>query len=304
MEPNTIPVIDLSAFLEGTPEGRKKVAQEIYDAAHNVGFLYLTNFGMSEDLLETAFAIAHSLFTSDEKLKVPYKPEANHGYTQIQGEALDPTKPADLKETFTCRDLNNRPSGPDYWPNPQFEAFMRVFYKRTVQIASDVMAAFAIALDLPNGYFDEKHTGLTQTLRLLHYPPAEVTADGQLGAGAHTDYGTITVLFQDDAGGLQVQDLEGDWIDAPPIPGAVIINTGDLMARWSNDTFKSSPHRVVTRPAAMKNGRQSIAFFSDPDPDVMIETIPSCITKDKPSKYGPISAGDHIRERIMASQAK
>jgi len=300
----TIPVIDMGPYLEGSEAGRAKVAQQIYDAAHNVGFTYLTNFGMSPDMLEAGFAVAHSLFNSDEKLKVPYNAVENHGYTKMQGEALDPSKPADLKETFTCRDLSRRPSGPEYWPNPQFEAFMRVFYQRIVQIASDVMGAFELALDLPKGFFDKRHTGLTQTLRLLHYPPVEVVSEGQLGAGAHTDYGTLTVLFQDSAGGLQVQNLEGEWIDAPPIPGSVVINTGDLMARWSNDVFKSTPHRVVPRPAAMKNGRQSIAFFSDPDPDVMIETFPSCVSEEQPAKYPPISAGEHIRQRIMASQAK
>jgi len=299
-----LPIIDMADFLEGSPEGQARVAREIYEAAHGVGFLYLKNFGMSEDMLEAAFDVAHSLFNSDEKLKVPFNPEQNHGYTKMQGEALDPSKPADLKETFTCRDLARRPSGAEYWPNPQFEAFMRCFHSRIVKIASDVMAAFALALKLPDGFFDEKHTGLTQTLRLLHYPPAEVVSEGQLGAGAHTDYGTLTVLFQDNAGGLQVQNLEGEWIDAPPVPGAVVINTGDLMARWSNDVFKSTPHRVITRPATMKNGRQSIAFFSDPDPEVLIETIPSCITAENPAKYPPITAGAHIRERIMASQAK
>lgn len=303
METN-IPLVDMGPYLEGTPEGRAKVAQEIYRSAHEVGFTYLKNFGMSEDMLEAGFAVAHSFFNSDEKLKVPFSPEVNHGYTAMQGEALDPSKPADLKETFTCRDLSRKPSGPEYWPNPQFEAFMRVFYARIVSIASNVMGAFELAMDLPEGYFDERHTGLTQTLRLLHYPPVTEVAEGQLGAGAHTDYGTLTVLFQDNAGGLQVQGLDGEWIDAPPIPGTVVINTGDLIARWSNDVFKSTPHRVVPRPAAMKNGRQSIAFFSDPDPDVMIETIPSCVTEDNPAKYEPISAGEHIRQRIMASQAK
>jgi len=294
----------MGPYIEGTPEGRAQVAREIYDAAHHVGFTYLTNFGMSADMLEAAFAVSHGFFNSDEKLKVPFDPEVNHGYTRMQGESLDPGKPADLKETFTCRNLGGKPSGPDYWPSPSFEAFMRVFHKRVVQIASDVMGAFALALDLPEGYFDERHTGLTQTLRLLHYPPVEEVTEGQLGAGAHTDYGTLTVLFQDDAGGLQVQSLDGEWVDAPPLPGTVVINTGDLMSRWTNDRFKSTPHRVVPQPAAMKTGRQSIAFFSDPDPDVLIETIPSCITEENPARYEALTAGDYIRGRIMASQAK
>ncbi len=304
MSDSTIPIIDMKPYLEGSETGRKQVAQQIYAAAHEVGFLYLKNFGMSEDMLESAFAIAHSLFTSDEKLKVPFNVDYNHGYGKMQGEALDPSKPADLKETFTCRNLLRLPSGEEFWPNPQFEAFMRVFYKRIQKIASDVMGAFALALNLEPDFFDDKHTGLTQTLRLLHYPPVENVDSGQLGAGAHTDYGTLTVLFQDDRGGLQVQNLAGDWVDAPPIPGTVVINTGDLIARWSNDFFKSTPHRVVPRPAAMKHGRQSIAFFSDPDPDVVIETFPSCITEENPAKYGPITAGEHVQQRIIASQKK
>ncbi|MEC8649991.1 MAG: 2OG-Fe(II) oxygenase family protein [Verrucomicrobiota bacterium] len=300
---SNLSVIDMRPFIEGGEEGRKKVAQEIYDAAHNVGFLYLKNFGMSDDLLETAFSEAKSLFMSDEKTKVPFRATLNHGYTTMRGEALDPSKPADLKETFTSRNLANVPSGPEYWPNSEFEAFMRTFYKSVTCIASDVMAAFAIALDLPKGFFDERHTGLTQTLRLLHYPPVKYVSEGQLGAGAHTDYGTLTVLFQDAEGGLQVQGLDGKWIDAPPIPGTVVINTGDLISRWSNDFFKSTPHRVVPRPAAMKNGRLSIAFFSDPDPEVIIETFPKCITPEKPHRYSPITAGEHIQRRIMESQA-
>ena len=301
---SNLSVIDMRPFIEGGEVGRKKVAQEIYDAAHNVGFLYLKNFGMSDDLLETAFSEAKSLFMSDEKTKVPFRASLNHGYTTMRGEALDPSKPADLKETFTSRNLANVPSGPEYWPNSEFEAFMRTFYKSVTCIASDVMAAFAIALDLPKGFFDERHTGLTQTLRLLHYPPVKYVSEGQLGAGAHTDYGTLTVLFQDAEGGLQVQGLDGKWIDAPPIPGTVVINTGDLISRWSNDFFKSTPHRVVPRPAAMKNGRLSIAFFSDPDPEVIIETFPKCITPKNPHRYSPITAGEHIQRRIMESQAK
>ena len=302
MSDSNIPIIDMGPYLEGSPEGREKVAEQIYTAAHEVGFTYLKNFGMSDDMLEAAFKIAHSLFHSDEKYKVPFNVELNHGYGKMEGEALDPTKPADLKETFTSRNLLRLPSGPELWPNPQFEAFMRVFYKRIQAIASNVMGAFEIALDLEPGFFDARHTGLTQTLRLLHYPPVKGAAEGQLGAGAHTDYGSLTVLFQDDAGGLEVQNLEGDWVPAPPIPGTVVINTGDLIARWSNDVFKSTPHRVVPRPAAMKNGRQSIAFFSDPDPDVLIETIPSCITDESPAKYGPITAGEHVQQRIELSQ--
>ena len=301
---SNLAIIDMSDYRNGDNEVRKKIANEIYDAAHNLGFLYLKNFGMPEDLLEATFSTSSLFFNSDEKTLVPFKATLNHGYTAIKGEALDPNKPADLKETFTSRNLTNIPSGPNYWPNHQFETLMRNFYERVRCIASDVMGAFAIALNLPEDFFEDKHTGLTQTLRLLHYPPVKNVSKGQLGAGAHTDYGTITLLFQDSEGGLQVQDLDGNWIDAPPIPGTVVVNTGDLISRWSNDFFKSTPHRVVPRPAAMKNGRLSIAFFSDPDPEVIIKTFPRCITPENPHKYNTITAGEHIQQRIFASQAK
>ena len=296
-----IPVIDMGPFLKGTEEEKAAVVAEIHAAATTVGFTYLTNFGISQDTLDMAFAIAKAYFRSEHKADVPFVQQVNHGYGQMGVERLDPSKPADLKETFTSRDVSRIPTGPEFWPNPEFEAFMRTFYDQIRGVASRVMEAFALSLDLPEGFFEPKHTGLTQTLRLLHYPPVENPSEGQLGAGAHTDYGTLTVLFQDSSGGLQVQNLEGEWVEAPPIPGTVVINTGDLIARWSNDRFKSTPHRVVPRPAAMKNGRLSIAFFSDPDPDVMIETIPSCVTQSTPSKYPKITAGDYIAERIRVS---
>lgn len=298
---SAIPIIDMGPFMNGSAEEKAAVAAKIHEAATTVGFTYLKNFGISQDTLDMAFAISKAFFASEHKKDVPFVQEVNHGYGQMGVERLDAGKPADLKETFTSRDVARIPSGPEFWPSPEFEAFMRTFYGQIRGVASTVMDAFAMSLELPEGYFEPKHTGLTQTLRLLHYPPAENPEEGQLGAGAHTDYGTLTVLFQDDAGGLQVQNVDGDWVDAPPIPGTVVINTGDMIARWSNDLFKSTPHRVVPRPAAMKNGRQSIAFFSDPDPEVMIETLPTCVSEDTPSKYPPISAGDYIAERIRVS---
>ena len=122
-------IIDMGPYRKGGKEGRNKVAQEIYDAAHNVGFLYLKNFGMSEDQLEVAFNAAKSLFANDEKTRVPFSAILNHGYTAMKGEALDPSKPADLKESFTSRNLANIPSGSAYWPNSEFEALCAAFSK-------------------------------------------------------------------------------------------------------------------------------------------------------------------------------
>jgi isopenicillin N synthase-like dioxygenase len=299
-----LPVIDFEPFLKGDASDRMAVAEAITRAAREVGFCYVKNFGMSPDLLEAAFAVSRAFFADEAKHTVPFKVEHNHGYGGMKGEALDPSKPADLKETLTMRDVGKTPSGAEFWPNPEFEAFMRYFYASVRSTASTVMKAFALGLDLPENFFDERHNGEVQTLRVLNYPPVKEVSEGQMGAGAHTDYGTLTVLFQDNKGGLQVQNLEGEWIDAPPIPGTAVINTGDLMGRWSNDIFRSTPHRVVPRPAAMREGRQSIAFFSDPDNEVLIEPFPSCVSDERPAKYPPIKSGTYIMERIRASQTK
>ena len=298
----SLPIIDIGPFLNGTKEEQRVVAQKIYQAATETGFTYLENFGMSSTLIANAFEMSSVFFRSDNKFNIPYDPEINHGYAGVRNEALDPSKPPDLKESFTTRNALRLPTGASHWPEPEFESLTREFYAACRNTAETIMRAFAMALDLPPDFFNDKHTGLTQTLRFLNYPPSGQPEAGQLGAGAHTDYGTITLLFQDNKGGLQVQNVDGDWVDAPPIEGTVVINTGDLIARWSNDVFKSTPHRVVPRPESAVEGRQSIAFFSDPDPDVLIETFPSCITDDRPARYPPITAGEHIRERILASQ--
>ncbi|MBC2606689.1 isopenicillin N synthase family dioxygenase [Pelagicoccus albus] len=299
-----LPIIDFTPFLQEGPEGRQAVANAIVSAAREVGFCYVKNFGMSQDFMDAAFAVSEAFFKNPAKTSTPFKVELNHGYGGLKGEALDPSKPADLKETLTLRDVAKTPSGADYWVNPEFEAFMRCLYASMRRSASTIMQAFAMGLELPVDYFDQRHSGEVQTLRLLHYPPCKFVSEGQLGAGEHTDYGTLTVLFQDNKGGLQVQGLDGEWIDAPPIPGTAVINTGDLMARWSNDTLRSTPHRVIPRPAAMKEGRQSIAFFSDPDSDVLIEPFATCVSEKKPALYPPVTAGDYIMGRIKASQAK
>jgi isopenicillin N synthase-like dioxygenase len=136
---------------------------------------------------------------------------------------------------------------------------------------------------------------------LLHYPAGTPAASpAQLGAGAHTDYGSITLLHQDEVGGLEVRGADGHWHPAPAVPGALLVNTGDLMQRWTNDHFRSTVHRV--RPIGGLTDRYSIAFFVDPDSDVRVECIEGCKTEDRPARYPTITAGEHIQAKIAASQ--
>lgn len=296
-----IPVIDFSPFFTG-PEGRQRVGSAMFKAAHETGFMYLKGYGIPTEHITEAFGLARSFFQWPHESKQRHlRTAGNFGYQSVAQEALNPTQPPDLKEDFTLRHaLGIGPSDPR-WPSEAFRVGATGFYAECRHLAEQVMQAFALALRLPEAFFDDKHTGRTQTLRFLHYPPSRMIRPGQLGAGAHTDYGTLTLLFQDDAGGLEVQNTAGRWVPAPPIPGTVVVNTGDLLARWTNDVLRSTPHRVQVRPESAAAGRLSIAFFSDPDPDVRVETIPSCITADRPARFAPILAGTHIEERIRIS---
>ena len=141
------------------------------------------------------------------------------------------------------------------------------------------------------------------TLRLLHYPPLkEDPTPGQIRAGAHSDYGTLTLLFQDNVGGLEVKTAQGDWVSAPYIPGTVLINTGDLMERWSNDVFRSTKHRVaLPEGAKASRHRYSMAFFCQPNPEANIVCLPTCQRVETPPKYPPVKAGEYLLSRLQAT---
>jgi isopenicillin N synthase-like dioxygenase len=298
-----IPMIDLAPLITDDATGRHSVSRAIDHAAREAGFLYLKQPLLTDADHARMAAIARDFFGRSDahKLRYAFDEALNFGYGAIGGEGLDPYKPKDLKETFTMRDVEGHCQDAARWPDPRFRAASVAFYRQCRRICGYVMEAFARSLDLEPRFFDDKHTGKTQTLRLLHYPPSEPAAPDQLGAGAHTDYGSCTLVFQDNAGGLEVQAFDGSWIAAPPIPGTVVVNTGDLLARWTNDIYRSTPHRVRVRPGDARDGRLSIAFFNDPDPEVWVEALPSCVTQARPRKYPPITAHEHILERIALS---
>lgn len=298
-----IPIIDFSPMLGDSLKARQAVAKEIDRCAREVGFMYLKNFGIPPETIAAMKETAQRFFAREAAFKqsLAFKQDINFGYHGLGTEALDPSKPKDQKETFTMRDVSKLYDRSELWPTPLYRQVCKDFNDDCRRLANRLMSGFAMALDLPSDFFTHKHQGVLQTLRLLHYPPSDSQADGQLGAGAHTDYGTLTLLFQDSSGGLEVMDNTGKWVPAPPVEDTVIINTGDLLQRWTNDVYRSTAHRVQVRPAAAKNGRLSIAFFSDPDPDVIVETVPSCITVDSPNKYAAITAEKHINYKIAAT---
>jgi isopenicillin N synthase-like dioxygenase len=163
-------------------------------------------------------------------------------------------------------------------------------------LGTKVLSAFALALDLPEDFFADKVTKPLTTLRLLHYPPQEGRIDeSRLGAGAHTDFGCFTMLWQDDAGGLQVRNSAGEFIDAVPIAGTFVVNVGDMMARWTNDRFASTTHRVIN---ASGRERYSMAFFFDPNFDAEVSCLPTCLAPGESPHYPPTTSGQHLLDRI------
>lgn len=228
---------------------------------------------------------------------------SNRGYVGLGRERLDPDRPGDWKEAFNI--AAETPASPGArWPDapPLFRETCLEFFCTCARAADILHEAFALALQLPERFFIERHDRQDYTLRLLHYPPlVGVPAPGQLRAGEHSDYGSLTLLFQDAAGGLEIQTAGGEWIAAPPIAETVVVNTGDLMQRWTNHVFASTRHRVRLPNDAEVWAREAIAFFCHPNLDSEIACLDTCCGPERPPLYPPIRSRDYLLSRLRAT---
>ncbi len=293
-----IPIIDFSAADE------PQLAVEIDRALADIGFMMVTGLDIDPRLLAQVYAVSKQFFTGPAgvKQRCAYQSAAeNFGYQGLQQENLDPTAPADIKETFTMRNILNHPLPDARWPDPEFRELITRFYRDVLQAGHQLQRVLARALEVPSDFFTRVHNGENVTLRLLYYPDKGIDhiEPGQLGAGAHTDYGLITLLFQDDVGGLQVLDKQQQWIDVPPVAGGIVINSGDLLELWTNGRYKSTLHRVQPKIGASE--RLSIAMFIDPDSATRVWVLDSCVDADHPPQFTPITAGEHLQQKIEAS---
>ncbi len=299
-----VPVLDFTRFSTGLD--KEGFVRDLGEACRSSGFFLVTGHDVAETLISDVFAKADEFFDLPLADKQPLdirKNGQNRGWVSEGSEALDEnSSEADMKEAFNIgldlvaddpRIQAGEPfRGLNIWPDlPEFRETLLSYFTAVHGLGVALHHPIALDLGLPETYFDSSLDTPMATLRLLRYPPSD-PASG-LGAGAHTDYGSITLLITDGEPGLQIQPRGGDWIDAPHIPGAFVVNIGDCLMRWTNDVYVSTPHRVT----APKRQRRSIAFFLDPNPDALIAALPG--TGD--ALYSPTAASDYLQSRLDAT---
>ncbi|WP_395706182.1 isopenicillin N synthase family dioxygenase [Casimicrobium huifangae] len=309
-----IPLIDIAGFADHASLGRALGA-----TARDTGFFVITGHGIAPAMIDAVFAQSQRFFATDPETKAALsirRAGNNRGYVALGEERLDASKPGDVKEAFNigwdlpadhpdviaCKPFR----GVNVWPGeqqlPGFRATMLAYFDACHRLGLRLHRALAHDLGAAENFFDDKLDQPLATLRLLHYPPRPDRFEpGQTGAGEHTDYGNLTLLATDDAGGLEVRTRDGQWVSPPSIPGALICNIGDCLMRWTNDVYVSTPHRVVN-PVGRE--RFSVAFFLDPNPDAVVSCLPGCATPERPARYRPTTGADYLKSRLDATYAQ
>jgi isopenicillin N synthase-like dioxygenase len=317
----SIPIIDLGDDNGRDTSARERIAGQIHRACRETGFFYVANHGVERHLVDGQFAAAQRLFDLplEEKMSLHMKKSPSAaGYEPTGGQVLDSQDanaeqaPPDLKESFYCGEelpddhpyvvARRRGYGHNQWPShlPEFRDQTLAYGGAVRRLGDRILALIARSLDLADDWFVPYFATAGGKVRLIKYQPhPDNAAFNQLGAGAHTDWGGITLLAQDNIGGLEVRNVSGDWIDAKPVPNTFVINLGDLMARWTNGLYNSNMHRVKNNSSA--RDRYSIAFFYSPDPDAVIDPIPTCVDEAHPRRFATCTAEEHTAEMFRRS---
>lgn len=305
-----IPVLDVADYLSGAPGACEKLGTQLRYACEEIGFYFLAGHGVSSALVERAFtenARFHAL-PLERKLAVKINGDVV-GYLPLEGGlsrsmAITGISRPNANESFFVRNeappdspqrlAGERYHGANQWPAdlPGFREAVLDYFSALSDLAHRMLPVYAVALGVRTDYFEAAFARDRSTLRLAHYPPAEVRTD-QFGSAPHTDGGFMTLLAQATVPGLEVYTRSEKWIEAPVVEGAFLVNSGDLLARWTNDRFLSTPHRVINKSPT---DRYSIPFFFNPALDTMISTIETCCGPDNPARYEPTSYLDYYRQ--------
>jgi isopenicillin N synthase-like dioxygenase len=308
-----IPVLDIAPYLAGESGAAAALARAVARTCEDTGFLVIAGHGIDPRLPADVFTQAAHFFARDEAEKLPYKiGQYNIGYLPFGGQTVrhspvnQNTRPNFSESFYITRDrapdhpdiVNNKPLiGLNRWPEgmPEFRAAMLAYYRAMEVMTVRLVPVVALALGLPADYFAEAFAEPNCTIRLIHYPPHPQPEDNEFGFAPHTDNNFITFLAQSELPGLEVRTAEGEWIRPPAVPGTFVVNTGAMLARYSNDRFKATPHRVVNRN---DKSRYAIPFFLGPNHDALIDCVPTCTGPDNPPRYEPTTYGA-FTERLL-----
>ncbi|KAF8895248.1 2OG-Fe-II oxygenase [Infundibulicybe gibba] len=302
----------------------RAIVDEIKRACIQVGFFYVKNHTVPDAIIQNALSASRKFFDLPVELKMELenRKTSNYmGYSPLLSGNNNPENAGDLQEGFEFgwealgEPEDNKVhdnatvqkgvmAGKNVWPAamPGFRGAVLQYYHAAVHLGKLLFPLFALALDLPENYFDDKAT----LMKLLHYPPQIGQVDDRIigidrGAAVHKKIiiQCFTILWQEPGiQALQVLNSDGRWIDAPPIPGTFVINLGDQFARWTNDVFKSTVHRAINRSGVR---RYSIPLFFGTDYDVKLEPIPSCVSAERPPRYDVVTAGEYVKSRLQAT---
>src|SRR6266446_7454579 len=311
------PVIDYGPYFAGEIGALERLAGEVAHACENIGFFYALNHGVADALIERAFAASRCFFALPLQERLALTLDANNiGYlpvnASVQGASTvhKATRPNQNESFFVSHDrgpghpdvlTGKKLRGRNQWPDGPtgLRRDMMAYFRALGAMCDRMLPVFAVALDMPADFFapffaNEGHANL----RFLHYPPQEGGEDNLFGQAPHTDNSFMTALARTDVPGLAVRLPSGEWLAPPVIPGTFLINLGNIMRRWSNDRFLSTPHGVLNDSGT---DRYSIAYFHSPNPDSVIECLPSCVSADNPARYPPAVYRDLVLEFYRAN---
>jgi isopenicillin N synthase-like dioxygenase len=316
-----IPIIDIAPVFSPDRSDRVRVAREWNEAFSTIGFVTITGHGIPEPLMAEVHAVCREFFARPLDEKMALRGPPGLGYEPFKTSKLAQSKgggsaPPDLVEALMIHEpewdrKGDMPDGApaNFWPGKpdRFREIVAAYVAEAFALGQTLMRISALALGLDEDFFRPYYDRMMHNLRLAHYPDqTEPPLPGQFRNGQHTDFTGFTILRQDSApGGLQVLSSENEWVDVTTVPGTLVINSGDLLQRWTNDRWRSNLHRVKN-PDRMLTGsteRLSIVMFTGPNPDAVVECLPTCAGSSNPPRYGCVTARDYLTMKIRETFA-
>ena len=322
---NDFPIVDISPFYSGNGVEKRELAKQVDSICRETGFLAITGHRINKATIDSAWNSARRFFDLpvEEKLKNKALEGGNpYGYIPFAVEALAKSRgqdtPPDLKETLNMGPLQ-RPDNlgdtpgakftysPTLWPEnpPELKDAFISYFRELSDLGANIMKIFALALDLPENYFDRYLDSPASAMRAINYPEnRNPPKKGQQRAGAHSDYGSLTILLPEEGScGLEIFTPRGEWQEVPVIPGAFVVNIGDMLSTWTNGRWVSTLHRVKVSENSVEilPRRQSMAFFHMPNWDTEIACIATCLEEGEKPKYPPVTAGAYLMAKFQST---